>query len=64
VGGLLLAMVFVLFSYIGTRGGLGDGGGVGGPVRASRGPRRRMVLRLALFYLLAISVVLTVVPGP
>jgi len=61
-GGLLLAMVFVLFSYIGTEVVSVTAAESVDPVRDIPRAARRMVLRLALFYLLAITVVLTVVP--
>ncbi|MDT7628869.1 MAG: amino acid transporter, family [Pseudonocardiales bacterium] len=61
-GGLLLAMVFVLFSYIGTEVVSVTAAESADPVRDIPRAARRMVLRLALFYILAIAVVLTVVP--
>jgi amino acid transporter, AAT family len=60
--GLLLAMVFVLFSYIGTEVVSVTAAESVDPVRDIPRAARRMVLRLALFYILAIAVVLTVVP--
>ncbi|TDD46379.1 amino acid permease [Nonomuraea terrae] len=62
VNGLFLAMVFVLFSYIGTEAVSVTAAESENPVRDIPRAARRMVTRLALFYVLAISVVLTVVP--
>ena len=60
--GLLLAMVFVLFSYIGTEVVSVTAAESENPVRDIPRAARRMVLRLSLFYVLAIAVVLTIVP--
>jgi len=60
--GLLLAMVFVLFSYIGTEVVSVTAAESADPVRDIPRAARRMVLRLSLFYILAIAVVLTIVP--
>lgn len=60
--GLLLAMVFVMFSYIGTEVVSVTAAEAQNPARSIRKATFAMVPRLALFYILAIFVVLTVVP--
>jgi amino acid transporter, AAT family len=62
VSGLGMAMVFVLFSYIGTEVVSVTAAESENPQRDIPKAARRMVLRLALFYILAIAVVVTVVP--
>ncbi|TDE33056.1 amino acid permease [Nonomuraea mesophila] len=62
MSGLFLAMVFVLFSYIGTEIVSVTAAESENPVRDIPRAARRMVTRLALFYVLAIAIVLTVVP--
>ncbi|TDC00046.1 amino acid permease [Nonomuraea longispora] len=62
MSGLFLAMVFVLFSYIGTEVVSVTAAESENPVRDIPRAARRMVTRLALFYVLAIAIVLTVVP--
>jgi L-asparagine transporter-like permease len=62
MNGLFLAMVFVLFSYIGTEAVSVTAAESENPVRDIPRAARRMVSRLSLFYVLAIAVVLTVVP--
>lgn len=61
-GGLFLAMVFVLFSYIGTEIVAVTAAESQNPQRDIPRATRRMVLRLVLFYVLAIGIVLTVAP--
>ncbi|TCO47395.1 L-asparagine transporter-like permease [Actinocrispum wychmicini] len=60
--GLFLAMVFVLFSYIGTEVVAVTAAESEKPERDIPRAARRMVLRLVLFYVLAIAIVLAVVP--
>jgi AAT family amino acid transporter len=60
--GLGMAMVFVLFSYIGTEVVSVTAAESENPERDIPKAARRMILRLALFYILAIIVVVTVVP--
>lgn len=60
--GLFLAMVFVLFSYIGTEVVAVTAAESSDPSRDIPRAARRMVLRLVLFYVLAIAIVLAVVP--
>ena len=62
LSGLGLAMVFVLFSYIGTEVVSVTAAESEDPQRDIPRAARRMILRLALFYILAILVVVTVVP--
>lgn len=62
MSGLFLAMVFVLFSYIGTEAVSVTAAESENPQRDIPRAARRMVSRLSLFYVLAIAVVLTVVP--
>jgi amino acid transporter, AAT family len=62
LSGLLLAMVFVLFSYIGTEVVSVTAAESKDPVRDIPRAARAMVLRLGLFYVLAILVVVLVVP--
>lgn len=62
LSGLFLAMVFVLFSYIGTEVVSVTAAESQDPVRDIPRAARRMVLRMALFYVLAIALVLAVVP--
>ncbi|WP_184694865.1 amino acid permease [Saccharothrix tamanrassetensis] len=60
--GLFLAMVFVLFSYIGTEVVAVTAAESERPERDIPRAARRMVLRLVLFYVLAIAVVVAVAP--
>lgn len=60
--GLGLAMVFVLFSYIGTEVVSVTAAESENPTRDVPRAARAMVLRLALFYILAVLVMVTVVP--
>jgi L-asparagine transporter-like permease len=60
--GLGLAMVFVLFSYIGTEVVSVTAAESENPARDVPRAARAMVLRLALFYILAVLVMVTVVP--
>jgi amino acid transporter, AAT family len=60
--GLALAMVFVLFSYIGTEVVSVTAAESANPTRDVPRAARAMVLRLALFYILAVLVMVTVVP--
>ncbi len=60
--GLMLAMVFVLFSYIGTEVVSVTAAESENPQRDVPRAARAMVLRLGLFYVLAILVVVLVVP--
>lgn len=60
--GLFLAMVFVLFSYIGTEVVAVTAAESERPERDIPRAARRMVVRLVLFYVLAIAIVLAVVP--
>ena len=60
--GLGLAFVFVIFSYIGTEVVSVTAAESENPTRDIPRAARRMVLRLALFYCLAIAVVVTIVP--
>ncbi|WP_433430397.1 amino acid permease [Nonomuraea sp. CA-141351] len=62
MSGLFLAMVFVLFSYIGTEVVSVTAAESENPARDIPRAARRMITRLALFYVLAIAIVLTVVP--
>ncbi|NUR06325.1 MAG: amino acid permease [Nocardioidaceae bacterium] len=62
LSGLGLAMVFVLFSYIGTEVVSVTAAESEDPERDIPRAARRMVVRLGLFYVLAILVVVTVVP--
>ncbi|MFB9475826.1 amino acid permease [Nonomuraea salmonea] len=62
MSGLFLAMVFVLFSYIGTEVVSVTAAESENPVRDIPRAARRMITRLALFYVVAIAIVLTVVP--
>ncbi len=62
LGGLFLAMVFVLFSYIGTEVVAVTAAESKQPERDIPRAARRMVVRLVLFYVLAIAIVLAVVP--
>lgn len=62
VGGLFLALVFVIFSFIGTEVVAVTAAESRDPTRDIPRAARRMVLRLVLFYVLAIGVVLCVVP--
>ncbi|GAB2925100.1 amino acid permease [Nonomuraea fastidiosa] len=64
MSGLFLAMVFVLFSYIGTEVVSVTAAESEDPVRDIPRAARRMITRLALFYVVAIAIVLTVVPWP
>jgi AAT family amino acid transporter len=62
VSGLGMAMVFVLFSYIGTEVVSVTAAESKDPQRDIPRAARQMVLRLGLFYILAIFVILAVVP--
>lgn len=62
VGGLFLAMVFVLFSYIGTEVVSVTAAEASDPQRDIPRAVRRMILRMVLFYVLSIAIVVTVVP--
>jgi L-asparagine transporter-like permease len=62
ITGLMLAMVFVLFSYIGTEVVSVTAAESANPQRDIPRAARAMVLRLSLFYVLAILVVVLVVP--
>jgi L-asparagine transporter-like permease len=62
LSGLGLAFVFVIFSYIGTEVVAVTAAESQNPMRDIPRAARRMVLRLALFYCLAIAVVVTIVP--
>jgi L-asparagine transporter-like permease len=62
LSGLGLAFVFVIFSYIGTEVVAVTAAESADPTRDIPRAARRMVLRLALFYCLAIAVVVTIVP--
>lgn len=61
-GGLFLALVFVIFSFIGTEVVAVTAAESEDPTHDIPRAARRMVLRLVLFYLLAIAVVLCIVP--
>lgn len=60
--GLLLALVFVLFSFIGTEVVSVTAAEAHDPARSIRRATKAMVPRLAMFYVLAIAVVLIVTP--
>ncbi|WP_037064247.1 amino acid permease [Pseudonocardia acaciae] len=62
IPGLFLAMVFVMFSYVGTEVVAVTAAESEHPERDIPRAARQMVLRLVLFYVLAIAIVLTVVP--
>jgi len=62
VSGLGLAFVFVIFSFIGTEVVAVTAAEAKDPVRDIPRAARRMVLRLALFYVAAMAVVVTIVP--
>jgi len=62
ISGLATAMIFVLFSYIGTEVVSVTAAESENPQRDVPKAARRMIARLALFYVLAIVVVVTVVP--
>lgn len=62
MSGLATAFVFVIFSYIGTEIIAVTAAESENPVRDIPRAARRMVVRLALFYVLAMAVVVTVVP--
>ena len=62
LSGVATAMVFVMFSYIGTEVVSVTAAESEDPVRDIPRAARAMVLRLALFYILAILIVVTVVP--
>ncbi|WP_158880886.1 amino acid permease [Amycolatopsis anabasis] len=64
LSGLFLALVFVLFSYFGTEAVAVTAAESENPRRDIPRAARRMVVRLVLFYLLAIAIVVTVVPWP
>jgi L-asparagine transporter-like permease len=61
ISGLGLAMVFVIFSYIGTEVVSVTAAEADNPVKNIVRATRLMILRMSLFYILAIFVVLTVV---
>jgi L-asparagine transporter-like permease len=62
LSGLGLAFVFVIFSYIGTEVVAVTAAESENPTRDIPRAARSMMLRLALFYCLAIAVVVTIVP--
>ncbi|WP_433559671.1 amino acid permease [Pseudonocardia xinjiangensis] len=62
LGGVFLAMVFVVFSFVGTEVVSVTAAEAENPARDVPRAARQMVLRLALFYVLAIAVVLTIAP--
>ena len=62
VSGLGMAMVFALFSYIGTEVVSVTAAESKDPQRDIPKAARQMVLRLGLFYILAIIVIVTIVP--
>jgi len=62
LSGLMLAMVFVIFSFIGTEVVSVTAAEAQNPAKNIVKATRLMILRLGLFYILAIVVVLTVVP--
>jgi L-asparagine transporter-like permease len=62
LSGLGMAMAFVIFSYIGTEVVSMTAAESENPARDIPRAARRMILRLGLFYVLAILVVATVVP--
>lgn len=62
VQGLLLAMVFVIFSFIGTEVVSVTAAESENPARDVVRATRSMALRLSLFYVVAITIVLAVVP--
>ncbi|MGH3658285.1 MAG: amino acid permease, partial [Micromonosporaceae bacterium] len=62
VSGLGMAMVFVIFSYIGTEVVAVTAAESENPTEDIPRAARQMIMRLALFYVLAIAVVATVVP--
>lgn len=62
VSGLLLAMVFVLFSYIGTEVVSVTAAESENPTRDIPRAARAMVVRLAIFYVAAMLIVVLVVP--
>jgi L-asparagine transporter-like permease len=62
VSGLGLAFVFVIFSFIGTEVVSVTAAEAEDPVRDIPRAARRMVVRLALFYVIAIAIVVTIVP--
>jgi amino acid transporter, AAT family len=62
LSGLGLAFVFVIFSYIGTEVVAATAAESQNPTRDIPRAARRMVVRLGLFYCLAIAVVVTIVP--
>jgi AAT family amino acid transporter len=62
LSGIFLAMVFVVFSFIGTEVVSVTAAESENPTRDIPRAARQMVLRLALFYVLAIAVVLTIAP--
>lgn len=63
-GGVFLAMVFVVFSFVGTEVVSVTAAESENPTRDVPRAARQMVVRLALFYALAISVVLAIAPWP
>ncbi|MBV9845519.1 MAG: amino acid permease [Kutzneria sp.] len=62
LSGLFMATVFALFSYMGTEAVAVTSAESEDPVQDIPRAARRMVVRLVLFYVLAITVVLTAVP--
>jgi L-asparagine transporter-like permease len=62
LSGLFLAMVFVVFSFIGTEVVSVTAAESENPTRDIPRAARQMVLRLSIFYVLAIAVVLTIAP--
>jgi len=61
-GGLAMAMVFALFSYIGTEVVSVTAAESKNPTKDIPKAARQMILRLALFYVLAVVVIVSVVP--
>jgi amino acid transporter, AAT family len=62
LNGVFLAMVFVVFSFIGTEVVSVTAAEAENPARDVPRAARQMVVRLAIFYILAIAVVLTIAP--
>lgn len=62
LSGLFLAMVFVVFSFIGTEVVSVTAAESENPRRDVPKAARQMVMRLAIFYILAITIVLTIAP--
>ncbi|GGM50213.1 amino acid permease [Longimycelium tulufanense] len=62
IGGVWLALTVVTFSYLGTEAVAVTAAESRNPVRDLPRAARRMVLRLALFYVLGMAVVVSIVP--